>query len=96
MTPERRPADDHALHLCGRLISLALLGVRKTFPFAYLVLSIADTPAAKSYGQTNAAAIPLFGHLIPLIGRKNAAVRQCRGIRAGLKGNQSLARSAAI
>jgi hypothetical protein len=44
--------------------------------------------------RTNSAAIPLFGQIIPLIGRQNSAVRQRSEIRVRRKSNQALARSA--
>ena len=39
----------------------------------------------KFCGQTDPAAIPLFGRLIPLMGRQNAPIRQRRGFRGGPK-----------
>jgi hypothetical protein len=44
-------------------------------------------------GQTNSAAVPLFGRLFPLLGRQNSAVWPRSGILVRRKWNQSLARS---
>ena len=48
-------------------------------------------PDTKSCRQKYSAAVPLFGPLIPLIGRQNSAVRQRSGICVGHEWNQLLA-----
>jgi hypothetical protein len=47
----------------------------------FIILALPELPGSgESCGQTNSAAIPLISRKIPLLGRKNSAVRQRSGI----------------